>query len=198
MTRNDPRRSREDAGRRRSPRRDADDPDVREQEPAGRAERVVLGAETGLRWGVQAVALVLWAGVGVLFWLPLLLRRTGSYVIAVLHSGLTGREMTGARRRWRVAVAFYRVGFQRIVRAFSDEERFPGPAGETEPRGEEDYGSFPFELMWSAAVWTAVLWLTGLWPDAPAAIREVAGRTWESAVVLMRQLREWWEGLLSR
>lgn len=196
MTRNGPKSSRESSGRRWSPRREADDdPDAREQEPAGRAERVVLGAETGLRWGVQAVALVLWAGVGLVFWLPLLLRRTGSYVVAVLHSGLTGRGMTRARRRWRVAVAFYRVGFQRIVRAFSDEERFPGPAGETEPRGEEDYGSFPFELLWSAAVWTTVLWLTGLWPNAPAAIREVAVGGWESAASLTRQLPGWWEGL---
>lgn len=149
-------------------------------EPASAGgERLVHGAETGLRWAVQSVALLLWAPVGLLFWLPLLLRRTVAFVLAVLRAGLTGSEVEMPRRRWEESVHFYRVGFLRIVHAFGDEERFP------DRPGPED-GSLAFELLWSAAVWTALLWLTGLWPDAPAAIGEAVAGWLEAATELLR------------
>lgn len=156
--------------------------------PPSRGERVVAGAETGVRRAAQTVALLLWAPVGLAFWLPLLLRRTVGYVIAVLQSGLTGSDPEGARRRWAQAVDFYRVGFQRIVRAFGDEERFPRPGGESGPAPAETRGSLPGELVWAAAVWTAALWLLGVWPEAPAAIGGAAAGAWDSAVELGREL----------
>ena len=149
-------------------------------EPASAGgERLVHGAETGLRWGVQSVALLLWAPLGLLFWLPLLLRRTVAYVLAVLRSGLTGSEVEAPRRRWEESVHFYRVGFLRIVHAFGDAERFPDRPG-------PDEGSLAFELLWSAAVWTALLWLTGLWADAPAAIGGAVAGGLEATMELVR------------
>jgi len=158
--------------------------------PPSRSGRVVAGAETGVRRAAQTAALLLWAPVGLAFWIPLLLRRTVGYVIAVLQSGLTGSDPEGARRRWAQAVDFYRVGFQRIVRAFGDEERFPRPGEQGGAAPAQTHGSLAAELLWSAVVWTVALWLLGVWPDAPAAIGAAAARGWESAVELGRMLLE--------
>lgn len=186
-------RNRDDADRRWSLRQETEESgDADEQAEPGRGDRLLLGAETGLRWLVQTVALLLWVPFGFVFWLPFLLRRTVTYVFAVLYAGLTGGDTDEASQRWEDAIAFYRLGFQRIIHAFRDEEedRQSG-LGRGDRASGSRIGRFVRELVWAAAVWGTVLWLSGLWPEAPEVVRSATLRGWET-------VHGWGEQLLSR
>lgn len=151
--------------------------------PPDRGERLVFGAETGVRWAVQTVAVALWVPFGFLFWMPLLLRRTIGYVFAVLYVGVIGGNTGPAARRWKRAVAFYRLGFQRILRALGSEDGLPEGTD-----GEGGVGRFLLECLWAALIWGAVLWLVGVWPDAPEVLWSAAAAGWETAGAWGREL----------
>lgn len=162
------------------------------------AERVTRGTDRGVRWVVKVLAALLWAPLGLVFWLPFLLRRTVGYLFAVLLAGLTGGETRDAERRWGQAVAFYQLGFRRIVFAFRTDEDSPDTdpsAGEMRRQGTT---RFALELAWASVVWVAVLWLTGLWPDAPADLRSGALRAWDVGVAAGTRAGLWLMELLPR
>lgn len=189
------------ASRRDAPAREpaevARDPSGAAREPSGdaprpgRGQRWVYGAETGVRWSVQGLAVLLWVPLGLVFWLPFLLRRTVNYVFAVLAAGLTGGEPDRSERRWTQAVRFYQYGFLRIVHAFrtaEDADAYPWDR----PGRRAATGSFPLELLWAAAFWGAVAWLVGVWPDAPADVTAAAVWVAESAAAAGRWA---WDGI---
>lgn len=194
MERRDASRDRAGSGPGRHARPDggaAGDPREEDAGPTGRGDRLRLGAETGLRWAVQAVALALWAPFGFLFWLPFLLRRTIGYVLAVLYVGLTGGDADRAAGRWEQAVDFYQIGFQRILHALSSQDSPPAPTTRSGREPEGGVGRFVLEAIWAAAVWTAALWALGVWPEAPEAIRSAAARGFGA-------FDAWVRGLLGR
>lgn len=164
----------------------------------GRGERLVLGAETGVRRVIQTVAVGLWVPCGFVFWLPFLLRRTVSYVFAVLYTGLVGGDTDRAGRRWEHAVAFYRRGFQRIVHAFRSGDPVPESPGREGREPEGGPGRFVLEFVWAAGVWTALLWLVGLWPDAPRALATAAAALGEGVAETGRRIAAWADGLIGR
>lgn len=158
----------------------------------------MVGAEAGVQRMVQTAAVLLWIPAGFVFWIPYLLRQTASYVLSVLYAGLTGGEPERARARWTRSVAFYRLGFQRIVHAFDSGET-PPAARSASPAGRRGgMGRFLFEVAWSALVWGAALWLLGLWPEAPEVARATAVRAWEGAGDALLQLDRWVQQLLRR
>lgn len=168
--------------------------DTDERAPPGRGERLVFGAETGVRWAVQAVAVALWVPFGFVFWLPLLLRRTTGYVFAVLYAGLIGGDTDHAARRWKHAVAFYRLGFQRILHALGSDGGLPrGTEEDAERQGGA--GRLVLELLWAALVWGTALWLVGIWPDAPQALASAAADAGEGIAELGRRFAAWADGL---
>lgn len=162
-----------------------------------RTERLAVGTETGVRRVVQTAAVLLWIPFGFVFWLPFLLRRTVAYVFAVLYAGLVGGDTDRAERRWEQAVAFYQLGFRRILHAFRPEE-VAEPAGAAEREPEDGPRRLLLEFAWAVVIWVAILWLTGLWPDAPEALRSAALRTWEMVAGVGQQIDAWAQGLLRR
>lgn len=166
-----------------------------EAPPPGPSERLVTGAETGLRWTIQSVAVLLWVPFGFLFWLPFLLRRTVAYVFAVLVAGLTGGEPERAGRRWEQAVAFYQLGFRRIVYAFRRERRPEDPAAR---RARESRGvvRFLLESVWAVLVWAGALWITGVWPEAPEALLAAAVGGWEAVAEGGSRVGAWLQELV--
>lgn len=163
----------------------------------GRGGRLARGTDRGVRWVVKGLAVLLWAPLGLVFWLPFLLRRTAGYLLAVLRAGLTGGETQDAERFWWQAVAFYQLGFQRIVFAFRTEDEGPGSDSSAGRMRRQGTARFVLELVWAAVTWVAVLWLTGLWPDAPADLGSLAVRALDLGLAAGTRVGRWLTELLS-
>lgn len=192
-------RNRGSTGRGGRPRRETAPPDDTDREPEPtRSQRLADGAETGVRRFVQSLAVLLWVPFGFVFWLPFLLRRTLAYVLTVLYAGLTGGRIDRAERRWEQSVAFYQLGFRRIIHAFGPEDGPPGAAGRAaeEPEPADGPRRLLLEVVWAAVVWGGALWLTGVWPDAPNAVRSAMAGLWEMAAGAGQQVDAWARELL--
>lgn len=161
-----------------------------------RGGRLARGTDRGVRWVVKGLAVLLWAPLGLVFWLPFLLRRTAGYLLAVLRAGLTGGDTRNAERRWGQAVAFYQLGFRRIVFAFRSEDDRPATDPSAGRMRRQGTARFALELAWAAVAWVAVLWLIGLWPDAPADLRSLAAGAWDLGVAAGTRVGRWLTELL--
>lgn len=188
-----------DTARPRSPvRRGLEEPEGKATSAgATRGGRLARGTDRGVRWLVKGLAALLWAPLGLVFWLPFLLRRTAGYLFAVLYAGLTGGQTREAERRWEQAVAFYQLGFRRIVFAFRAEDDTPASGPHRGGMRRQGKARFTVEFAWAAAVWVTVLWLTGLWPDAPGDLRSAALRGWEVVSAAAVQSGIWLSDLVS-
>ena len=110
-----------------------------------------------LTWAILAFCLLVWAVVGAVFWVPLMLRTMVMFSIALVHSTIEGARPSAAARMLRDAVTFYRRGFEVAVEAVMGEE------------DDQDSSSKPLqrkglfrEVLWAAAVWYLFLLLLGL------------------------------------
>jgi len=100
-----------------------------------------------LTWAILAVVLLVWAVVGAIFWIPLLLRAMLRFCISLIEAMFAGQRPTQAAKILRNAVGFYRKGFVVAVEAVTREdvpEDRRGPAGDNR---------LLFEVFWAALVW---------------------------------------------
>lgn len=132
----------------------AEDAEPKASSPGERAQKV-------LTWTILAVCLLVWAAVGALFWVPLLLRRIVTYSLSLVASMLGEREPRHAARRLRAAVRFYGRGFKVTAEMVTREPSRPSShdAAEGERTGRV---ALLGNLMWTLMVWYAVLFVAGV------------------------------------
>lgn len=141
-------------------------------------------ASTIFSWGILVLCLGVWAGVGALFWIPLLLRRILTYSLALVAAMLAGKKPEAAAQTLRDAMSFYWRGFTVTAEMIAGQ---PGPA-ERADRGAENEGlsglAMVTELTWALLVWYVVLLATGVVEITPLDLwRSLAGIPWWEKVI---------------
>lgn len=109
-----------------------------------------------LTLGILFVCMGVWALVGLVFWIPLLLRTMLSFSLLLVQSVLQDRAPGRAARTLRNAVDFYRRGFIVAVEAVTRQDI------EDEGPSRLDGKFLMRELAWSALVWYVILALFGI------------------------------------
>jgi hypothetical protein len=110
-----------------------------------------------LSWAVLGVVMVVWAVVGALVWVPLLLRGMVRFSLALVQATLDREPPTEAAATLRGAVDFYRRGF--VMAADALHGRTPEPTGRTRPVRTR---RLLREFAWVAVVWYALLAALGV------------------------------------
>ena len=135
-----------------------------------------------LTWGILSVCLALWAVVGFVFWVPLLLRSMLQFSLALSQSMLQGTRPDEAGRILRETVGFYRRGFTVAVNAVFG----PPPAKKQAVKTRLSAKEVVFEFAWAALVWYGILLAFGFIQTTPVDI-------WNATMAL--PWGEWWQGL---
>lgn len=110
---------------------------------------------TVLTWAILVVILVVWAVVGAVFWIPLMIRAMITFSYSLMESMFEGHKPARAARVLRDAVSFYRRGFVVAFEAIKGgqiDERAEGPV--TEYR-------LLREFLWALVVWYFIALLFG-------------------------------------
>ena len=68
-----------------------------------------------VKMSVMVLVMVLWTVIGFLFWIPLLSRVTAVYVVTIVDSTFTNRDLGGIGILLDKAIQFYSSGFRKIV-----------------------------------------------------------------------------------
>ena len=124
--------------------------------PATMADRIVHW----LTWGILGVVLLVWALVGAVFWLPLLLRTMVRFSLSLVQSTMDAERPDASARTLRQAVDFYRRGFVLAIDAVMGQDE-PGRKGRTR-RDQLDPDRMKREVMWALVIWYPILWWVGL------------------------------------
>lgn len=132
------------------------DEEVGEEEASSHPyKEVVNQIITVLTWVVLVVVLLIWAVVGAVFWIPLLLRAMLRFCVSLIESMFEGHKPSTAARILRDAVNFYRRGFVVAVEVITQEEvsdKREGPVAE---------GRLLREVLWALVVWYFIFLLFG-------------------------------------
>ena len=160
-----------------------------QQEPRSRITEVATRV-------ALSVAVAIWAVVGFLIWVPLLLRRIATFVVELTYVTLTDGDPNPAAKRLRAAANFYRRGFVTAVRSVLTPGEGAADAG---PGPDTSTPARPIlqEVAWALVVWYPVLlWLgiaewtpEDLW-NAAAAVpwQEIGMDVVDGAVVRIEEL----------
>ena len=128
---------------------------VRDHQPVEQGDR-----PAALEWlnrGVFVVVVAIWAVVGLIVWIPLLVRAMLRFSLTLIPATMEGAHPEAAAERLRGAVDFYRQGFRTAAAAVHG--RTPNPGA---PARRVRRGSWGREFMWAAVIWYAVLATVGL------------------------------------
>ncbi|MDT8342383.1 MAG: hypothetical protein RQ751_12790 [Longimicrobiales bacterium] len=138
-------------------------PEVLGEADAGR-RRPLDGFQKALTWAILLLCLAVWAVVGFVLWLPLMLRSVLRFSFALSQGMLQGAEPRAAGRILRETVEFYRRGFAVAIDAvFAEPE-----GGKTPPPPRLSTYRLLREVVWAALFWYLVLYLTGVVQASPA------------------------------
>jgi hypothetical protein len=118
-----------------------------EKKPGTQFSKAANQILTGLTWGILGIVLAVWAVVGLVFWIPLLLRAMLRFSLSLLEAVFEGQRPTDSARILRNAVSFYRRGFVVAVEAVTKEEIVG------EYRGPTDGNRLVLEVLWAVLVW---------------------------------------------
>jgi len=110
---------------------------------------------TVLTWVVLFVVLTVWAVVGAVFWIPLLLRAMLRFSISLIEAMFEGHKPSRAARILRDAVSFYRRGFVVAVEVVTRE-----PARDDE-EGPVTEHRLLLEILWALLVWYFIFLIFG-------------------------------------
>jgi hypothetical protein len=122
-----------------------------------------------LTWSILSVCLGLWAVIGFIFWVPLLLRSMLQFSFALSQSMLNGKEPVESGRILRDTVSFYRRGFtvaiEAVFRENREEDHRPAHAKEREePLSVRHYLR---EVGWAIVFWYVIFFVTGAVEASP-------------------------------
>ena len=104
-----------------------------------------------MTFAVMIVCLIIWSVLGAIFWIPLLVRVTGFFVVALVHSTFTGGSVEQAGAALHIAIDFYFRGFRLAYRIFEDS-----PNSETVPH--VPHISFSWMRLLQEGVWACFIW----------------------------------------
>lgn len=129
-------------------------------------------------WGALAICVAVWAVVGFLLWLPLLLRHIVAFIVSLTYATLTDGDMADAARRLRGAASFYRRGFESAVGSvLFGRDGTSSP--ESSPRRSLSARPILLECAWALVVWYPVLLWLGVAEWTPADVwSSIAGLPW--------------------
>ena len=119
-----------------------------------------------------------WAVVGLLCWIPLLVRATASLSAAILYCTIAQVDPAALKSSFENALTFYPRGFEMIERILSP--RFKGPALATPANASERWWRVILEIAWTVLFWGTLFYaLTGYVPGlrvvvTPASMTEMA------------------------
>jgi hypothetical protein len=108
-----------------------------------------------VRWAVLVVVLAVWAVVGVVFWIPLVLRALMRFLVSLLEAMFENQRPLEAARVLRNAVDFYRRGFVTAVELVTGEDLEGGR------EGPMLRNRLLLEFLWALAVWYFVFFFFG-------------------------------------
>lgn len=127
-------------------------PEEKSQPVAIRRTEKVL---TFITWAILSFVLVLWAVVGALFWIPLLIRAMLRFSISLIEASFEGQRPVEAARVLKNAVGFYRRGFVVAIETVTGkdvDERESRPTAENR---------LLLEVLWALLVWYFIGLLLG-------------------------------------
>ena len=116
-----------------------------------------------LTWTILSICLALWAGIGFILWLPLIVRAMARFSFALAGSMLNGERPVEAGDNLREAVSFYRRGFTVAVDAvFQDgKKKEKKEEARRSRRARLTPRDFVFEVLWAAVFWYLLLYFLG-------------------------------------
>lgn len=126
------------------------------------APKTVNRIFAAITWVILVLVLAVWTVVGVLFWIPLLIRAMLRFSLSLLQSVLVGQRPDGAARVLRDAVSFYRRGFVVAIESVTREEI----DGETQD--PQTGNRLLLELVWAVPVWYLIFFALGWIQASPA------------------------------
>lgn len=100
---------------------------------------------------VLLVALAVWAVVGFIFWIPLLIRATSVFSTSLVHSAITNQKPSNLGAGLEAAAGFYFNGFKSAFSTFS------GDSNQTTSNKEIRLGAMFLEILWAAFSWVLIL-----------------------------------------
>lgn len=112
----------------------------------------VFAFVTGL---ILGTVLLIWAVVGAVFWIPLMIRALIRFSISLIEAMFEGHKPARAAKVLRDAVSFYRRGFVVAVEVVTKEQVREDEEGPVMPN------RLLFELLWAALVWYFIALLFG-------------------------------------
>jgi hypothetical protein len=122
-----------------------------------------------LTWAILSVCLGLWAVIGFLFWIPLLVRSMLHFSVALIQSMLEGTRPVEAGRVLRETVDFYRRGFMVAIGAVFGNVPTPG-----KPERRMTAKRFIIETGWAVLVWYLLLLAVGVVETSPLDVWDAA------------------------
>jgi hypothetical protein len=129
-----------------------------------------------LTWAVLGITLLVWAVVGFLFWIPLLIRATVLFSVRLVHATLTSQSAERAGERLKDAINFWLRGF---IVAIDAVGRSSGDDSDAPPERAVNVGYLLNELAWAGLAWYALLLMTGAVQTSPLDVwRAAAALPW--------------------
>jgi small-conductance mechanosensitive channel len=114
-------------------------------------ESIATRLTTGLLRLMMFVVWAIWAPIGFLLWIPLLVRTTIVFAGFVVHAAITGQDPTHLRQHLEAAIDFWFAGFR-----FARET--VAPEGQEVRRPFQSQTSrVLLEVVWAAAFWGAAI-----------------------------------------
>ena len=133
---------------------------------------------------VLGVALLIWAVVGAIFWIPLLIRALFRFSISLAEAMFEGHKPARAARTLLDAVNFYRRGFIVAIELVTREQIYEDEEGPVKEN------RLLTEFLWALVVWYFIFLLLGLIQTSPFDLLD-----WFLSVPWAEHMRDLWNGL---
>ncbi len=114
-----------------------------------------------ITWAILITLLAMWAVVGAIFWIPLMLRAMLRFSLGLLQSVFVGQQPEGSAKGLRDAVSFYRRGFVVAVEVVTRKEL------DRKAKDPETGNLVLLELLWAIPVWYLILLALGWIQTSP-------------------------------
>jgi hypothetical protein len=108
---------------------------------------------TFIRIVTYCVVWLLWAVIGFICWVPLLVRATASVAAGILYCTITESDPTPLKNSFETAVTFYPRGFEMINRVLASNYR-GAPIKSSSTVGEK-WWRVTLEILWTVIFWGA-------------------------------------------
>lgn len=100
---------------------------------------------------VLVVSLLVWAIIGLIFWIPLLLRTTIMLLAVIFHAAITRQDPFMMMNSLEAAASFYFNGFKNAINTIKNEA--PDSAATIKIK----FSVIVIEILWTALMWLVIL-----------------------------------------